>query len=77
MSKDELAEGVAAKVTRLLTETERNVSWLARKTGIPYNTLRNQLTRNPHTLSIVHAILISRALEVPLSELASPEAVAA
>ena len=76
MSKDELAEGVAAKVTRLLKETDRSVSWLARKTGIPYNTLRNQLTRNPRTLSIAHAIVIADALEVPLSELA-PEAVAA
>lgn len=70
MSKDELAEGVAAKVKRLLEEDNRPVSWLASKTGIPYNTLRNQLTRNPRTMSIAHAILIADALDVELSELA-------
>lgn len=70
MSKDELAEGVAAKVKRLLEEDNRPVSWLASKTGIPYNTLRNQLTRNPRTMSIAHAILIADALDVDLSELA-------
>lgn len=76
MSKDELAEGVAAKVKNLLQVEKRNVSWLASETGIPYNTLRNQLTRNPRTLSVAHAILIAAAFDVQLSELA-PEAVAA
>lgn len=69
MSKQEVAEGVAAKVLESLEKDERTISWLSRKTGIPYKTLRNRLVDRPAALSIADAYTIANALGVPLSDL--------
>lgn len=69
MLTDQLANGIAARVIERLDSSERNVRWLARKTGINYSTLRNQLFRNRRGLSHEHAILIAEALDVPIGDL--------
>lgn len=73
MSKHEeaegVAEGIAGKVLESLAKDERTISWLSRKTGISYKTLRNRLVVRPASLSIADAFIIASALEVPVADL--------
>lgn len=66
-------DGPAARVMKRLTNSDRTIAWLHRKTGIKYKTLHTQLKRNPHTLTIENSIRIADAFDVTLDELMADE----
>ncbi|MGW9587456.1 hypothetical protein [Microbacterium sp. NPDC055455] len=52
------AESFVQKVNAFLDEEDRTPAWLARRAGIPYNTLRRQLDQ-PNVLPFNRAVTLS------------------
>ncbi|WP_350347214.1 helix-turn-helix transcriptional regulator [Agromyces sp. G08B096] len=70
MVTTEASAGVAEKVRQALREQERNITWLSRKTGIPYSTLWVHLTKRPENLTFATVVAIAEALALPVSHFA-------
>lgn len=58
------AEAFVQKVNAFLDEEDRTPAWLARRAGIPYNTLR-RLLDEPNPLPFNRAIALSTATGIP------------
>ena len=59
------AEAFIKKVNAFLDEEDRTPAWLARRAGIPDNTLRRQLEQ-PNVLPFNRAVALSEVTGIPV-----------